>query len=217
MATRHRTSSEDLGPAILAAAETLLEELGPDALSIRRIAERAGVAPMGIYTRFDGKHGVVDALFQDGFALLATTMRATASVADPVAAFREAGRAYRELALAHPARYRLMFLQVIQGYEPTARALEIAHGAFEALVDAARRGVESGRWRPADPAEVAQQVWATCHGWVALELGGINFAADLAAGYDELLDLVLRGLAPSDDPMSSGHLPSRSGVSSIEV
>ncbi len=217
MATRRRTPSEDLEPAILGAAEALLEELGPDALSIRRIAERAHVAPMGLYSRFDGKHGIVDALFKEGFALLGATIRATSTMPDPIEAFRSAGRAYRELALAHPARYRLMFLHVVQGFEPTGDAIEIAHDAFQALVEAAARCVEAGQLRAADPAAIAQQVWATCHGWVALELCGINFAADLAAGYDELLDLLLRGLASPDDHAPSGHRPSRSGVSSIEV
>ncbi len=217
MATRHRTPSEDLEPRILAAADALLEELGPDALSIRRIAERARVAPMGLYSRFDGKHGVVDALFKEGFALLGSTIRATAAMPDPIDAFRTAGRAYRELALVHPARYRLMFLAVVQGYEPTDGAIEVARDAFSALVEAAARCVDAGQLRAADPAAVAQQVWATCHGWVALELCGINFAADLAAGYDELLDLLLRGLAAPADPTTSGHRPSRSGESSIEV
>jgi AcrR family transcriptional regulator len=217
MPTRHRTPSEDLEPAILGAAEALLERHGPDALSIRRIAARARVAPMGLYTRFDGKQGVIDALFQEGFSHLGSAIRATASITDPVEAFRTAGLAYRELALAHPARYRLMFLHVVQGFEPSDKAIEIAHGAFQALVETAARCVDAGRLFGVDAAAIAQQVWATCHGWVALELGGINFAADLAAGYDELLDLLLRGLAVPEDPTTSGQRPRRSGVSSIEV
>ena len=198
MAARHRTPSGALEPAILAAAEALLEEAGPDALSIRRIAQRANVAPMGLYTRFDGKHGVVDALFMEGFAALAATIRATAAIPDPVSAFRAAGQAYRALALEHPARYGLMFLHAVPGFTPSSDAIETASGAFQALVETAARGVEDGSLHAAEPAAMAQQVWASCHGWVALELSGINFADDLDAGYDELLDLLLRGLASPD-------------------
>lgn len=219
MATRHRTPSDALEPAILRAAEALLEEGGPDALSVRRIAERANVAPMGLYTRFDGKYGVVDALFKEGFAVLAATIHATAADPDVVGAFRRAGSAYRELAREHPARYRLMFLHAVPGFTPSASAIETANDAFQALVGAAARCVDAGVLRPAEPAAIAQQVWATCHGWVSLELSGINFAEDLDAGYEELLDLVLRGLAANDDavPASTGQRPSRSGDSSIEV
>lgn len=74
---------------------------------------------------------------------------------------------------------------------------------------AAPRSAAGTRWTTA---------WATCHGWVALELCGINFAEDLDAGYEALLELLLRGLAPSDvEPSASGQRPSRSGDSSIEV
>lgn len=219
MATRHRTPSESLEPAILSAAEALLEESGPDALSIRRIAARAQVAPMGLYTRFDGKHGVIDALFKEGFAALGATIRATAAFPDSVAALRAAGVAYRALALAHPARYRLMFLQAVPGFTPSDAAIDTASGAFQALVEAAARCVADGALRAAEPAGIAQQVWASCHGWVALELCGINFAADLEAGYGELLDLLLLGLSRPGYAVAtaSGQRPSRSGDNSIEV
>jgi AcrR family transcriptional regulator len=216
---RRRTPSEDLEPAILAAAESLLDDEGPGALSIRRIAACARVAPMGLYSRFDGKHGVVDALFQEGFDALGSTIRATAQLADPVAAFREAGLAYRALALAHPARYRLMFLDAVPGFTPSEASIETASGAFGSLVEAAARCVEAGALRPLDAAAIAQQVWAACHGWVALELGGINFADDRDAGYAELLDVLLRGLAAEPDVAATGagQRPSRSGDRSIEV
>jgi AcrR family transcriptional regulator len=195
MASRHRTPSDELEPAILAAAEALLEAEGPGALSVRRIAERAAVAPMGLYSRFEGKHGVVDALFQEGFAALRATIEATRSQPDALVAFRATGRAYRDLARAHPARYQVMFLRAVPGFEPSDEAIETASGAFQALVAAVRRCLDAGLFRPADPVEVAQQVWAACHGWVALELCSINFVDDLDAGYERLLDLLELGLA----------------------
>ena len=195
MATRHRTPSQALEPAILEAAEALLEELGPQALSVRGIAERAGVAPMGLYTRFDGKFGVVDALFQEGFAALGAAMRAHADGPDPLAAFLAAGTAYRTLALAHPARYGLMFLHAVPGHTPSDEAVATADDAFRALVDAVRRCIDAGALAFGDPVEIAQQVWAACHGWVSLELGGICFVEDNDCGYERLLDLLVAGLA----------------------
>ncbi|HEY8081438.1 MAG TPA: TetR/AcrR family transcriptional regulator [Acidimicrobiales bacterium] len=195
MATRHRTPSEDLEPAILAAAEALLEEDGPTALSVRRIAERAGVAPMGLYSRFEGKYGVVDAVFKEGFAVLRSTIEGSGAIGDPLVAFRAAGRSYRSLALEHPARYQVMFLCAIPGYEPSDEAIETASAAFLALVAAVQRCLDASAFRPGDAVEIAQQVWSSCHGWVALELGGINFVNDLDAGYARLLELLELGLA----------------------
>lgn len=198
MATRHRTPSEALEPAILDAAEALLEADGPEALSVRRIAERAGVAPMGLYSRFDGKFGVIDALFQEGFADLGATLAEHAAGSDPLVGFRAAGVAYRALALAHPARYGLMFLHAVPGHTPSVEAVATADTAFRALVDVVRRCIEARALMDGDAVEVAQQVWAACHGWVALELSGICFADDHDGGYERMLDVLVIGLAPRD-------------------
>ncbi len=218
MAVRHRTPSARLEPAILEAAEAILEEEGPQALSVRKIAERAGVAPMGLYSRFDGKFGVIDALFKEGFTVLAATTRSAVSADDPLVGFRASGLAYRALARAHPSRYAVMFLHPVSGFAPSPDAIAAASDAFEALADAVSRCMDVGAFRRADRAETAQQVWASCHGWVALELGGICFSADADAGYASLLDLLERGLSAPDYAVAvrSGQRPSRSGDSSID-
>jgi AcrR family transcriptional regulator len=49
---RTRTPSVAMEAALLEAAAGILETEGPDALSVRRIAATAGVAPMGVYNHF---------------------------------------------------------------------------------------------------------------------------------------------------------------------
>jgi len=70
---------------IVAAARGLLEEEGPDALSMRRLAERLGIS--------------------DGFVELAVAFESALEAPDPLLAL--AG-AYRRFAHAHPHLYRLM-------------------------------------------------------------------------------------------------------------
>src|SRR5512138_3570780 len=67
---RRRTASDDVEQALLEAAARLLTDEGPEALSVRRVAAEAGVSAMGVYSRFGGKQGLVEALFLDGFARL---------------------------------------------------------------------------------------------------------------------------------------------------
>ena len=57
-AQRRRTRAVDVEKSILAAAHRLLEREGVDALTVRRVASEAGVAPMGLYHRFGGKEGL---------------------------------------------------------------------------------------------------------------------------------------------------------------
>ena len=89
--------------ALLEAAADLLETEGPDALSVRRIAAAAGVAPMGVYNHFESKSGIVEALFIQGFERLGEAMVALAQIADPLEALLEGGRRYR--ALPWPTRW----------------------------------------------------------------------------------------------------------------
>ena len=46
-----------------------------------------------------------------------------------------------------------------------------------------------------DAYDVAQQIWSTVHGAVALELKGLVLTKDPEQTYYSLLDLLLRGLA----------------------
>jgi AcrR family transcriptional regulator len=195
-AARTRTPSAGMEAALLASASDILESEGPDGLSVRRIAAAAGVAPMGVYNHFDSKSGIVEALYIQGFARLGTAMQAMAQIADPSEALLDGARRYRDLALAHPMAYQLMFLRAVPGFEPTDHAIGECTDAYEHLVAAVERAMRSGVMVEGEPMETAQLIWATIHGWVSLELLGLGFVEDRDAGYDRLCQALLRGLRP---------------------
>ena len=146
----------------------------------------AGVAPMGVYNHFESKNGIIDALFIQGFERLRLALDTIADIQDPYDALREGGHRYRALAHAHPMVYRLMFLQAVPGFEPSDHALEVATGAFAALVAAVQRAMTAAVIAEAPPNETAQLIWASHHGWVSLELMGIGFVEDQDAAFDRL-------------------------------
>ncbi len=182
--------------ALLTSAAEILETEGPDGLSVRRIAAAAGVAPMGVYNHFESKQGIVEALFIEGFERLREAMASVNELQDPVEALREGAARYRELALAHPMVYQMMFLRAVPGFEPSAHALEVCGGAFDGLVTVVQRAMAAGALADASPAETAHLIWSSIHGWVSLELLGIGFVEDQAAGYDRLCTALLLGLRP---------------------
>ncbi len=192
-APRTRTATTDLVPAVLEAAGRLLAQDGPDALSIRKIAAEAGVAPMSLYNHFGGKHGIVEALFKQGFEAMTSSLRAIAE-ADPAEHFRAGMRCYRRYALNHPAVYAVMFQKLVPDFEPGDGAIVAANETFLELVTAMRHGMTSGAFAQGDPIAAAQLVWGACHGMVALELLDIGFVEDRDANYDALLDVLLVGL-----------------------
>jgi AcrR family transcriptional regulator len=180
--------------SLLDAASDLLEREGPDALSIRRIAAAAGVAPMGVYNHFASKSGIIEALFIQGFERLAEAMVTLSAIDDPDDALAEGGRRYRTLALAHPMAYRLMFLRAVPGFEPSDRAKRIATSAFEGLVTAVERAMQVGSIEGGPPEMLAQIIWAGIHGHVSLELMGL--LDDKDAGAELLCASIRRGLRP---------------------
>ena len=182
--------------ALLTSAADILETEGPDALSVRRIAAAAKVAPMGVYNHFESKNGIIDALFMQGFERLGEALASIAGIDDPYEALVEGGRRYRALALAHPMAYQLMFLRTVPGYAPSDAALEVATRAFDALVAAVQRAIAAGVLAEGPPTETAQLIWSSIHGWVSLELLGIGFVEDQDAGFALVCTSMLRGLRP---------------------
>ncbi len=182
--------------ALLTAAADILENEGPDGLSVRRIAAAANVAPMGVYNHFESKFGIVEALFIQGFERLGEALAGISEIQDPYEAMREGGRRYRALALAHPMMYQVMFLRAVPGFEPSDHAAVVAAGAFDALVAAVRRAMDAGVIVEGPATETAQLIWASVHGWVSLELLGMGFVEDQDAAYDRLHETLLRGLRP---------------------
>lgn len=189
-----RTPSADVERAIVDAAERLLVDEGPDALTVRAIATAAGVAPMSVYNHLGGKNGVLDQLLIRGFDGLSAALSDVHSD-DPFEDLAEAGRRYRTFAREHPSHYALMFERSVPDYEPSMLTLGHARASFKALEVLVQRAMAAGVIDAANPADVAQQLWSTCHGSVSLELRGIGFCDDAAGNAEATAYCMLRGLA----------------------
>jgi AcrR family transcriptional regulator len=153
---------------IVAAARELLESEGPEALSMRRVADRLGIRAPSIYKHLPDKRALENALISDAFEEWAAGFAAAVEDdGDPLTALTAA---YRSFALAHPHLYRLM----------TERALD-----REGLVP----GAEDRAAQPAIDAvggdvDRARAVWAFAHGMTILELNGrFPPGADLDAAW----------------------------------
>ncbi|MET0863949.1 MAG: TetR/AcrR family transcriptional regulator [Nakamurella sp.] len=188
-----RTPSRDVETALIDAAERVLVRDGPEAVTVRAVAVEAGVAPMGVYNRFGGKDGLVDALLTRGFDGLRAAV-AEHGETDPVERLLGSGLRYRDYALGHPAHYLAMFAGAIHQDAQSPDVLLCAGGSFEELVGHVRYGQVAGVLLADDPVEVAQQIWSTVHGAVQLEIKGMLQVPDADRAYRNLLDLLLRGL-----------------------
>ena len=191
---RHRTPSLEVTGSIVEAALRIIGSDGPDSVTVRRLASEAGVAPMSIYNHFGDMHGVFDAVFEYGFTQLAEALRTSTTSSHPVLAIQEMGTAYRHFALENPDTYAVMFLRVVPGFEASDESFLAAARSFEELSTAVQRAIDTQHFLSGDAAVVAQELWAACHGAVALEILEMCAFADPTETYNALLVSLLRGL-----------------------
>ena len=126
---------------ILEAAWELVRERGLTELSLRDLGERVGMRAQSLYSYFDSKHAIYDAMFQEGNEELLRReeeIRDTDATADE--RFRVGARTFVDFALEDAPRCQLLFLRTIPGfepspeaYEPAVRVLELARERLEDL------------------------------------------------------------------------------------
>jgi AcrR family transcriptional regulator len=190
---RTRTASIEVTDSLVDAALALLEESGIASLTVRAVASRAGVAPMGVYSRFGSKDGLLEALFVHGFTGLETAIEPQPSPS-PINRVRTGCMGYREFAINNPQMYHLMFEQMML-LELSPEAQDAAKRTFMILVDRVQEAMNSGDITPGNSVEVAQQLWSAMHGAVSLEIAGVHFAQDREANYAAMLEAMFNGLS----------------------
>jgi AcrR family transcriptional regulator len=180
----HHGSLHDV---LLAQALEALEKNGVGGLSLRALAEAAGVSKTAPYRHFADKRELLVALAAEGFGLLAARLEAvvgnvagvgaapgTAVVGDgggagagQASAILALRSAYLAFAQERPALYSLMFSKL--GYSlHSERCRANSERALGSLAAAVARAQALG-WKPGvDPATLMLSVWAQVHGWAGI-------------------------------------------------
>ena len=191
---RPKVHDERTALALLAAAERLVAEDGPEALSVRRVAGAVGTTTRAVYSLFGSKEGLVVALGVRAFELLRAAIDALPATGDPAGDLVEAGVVvFRRFALQHPALFRLGVQHVAvspdlaRGFHGAAtHALDGLQGRVARLADAQRLGARA-------PREAVCAFHALCEGLAALELRGALPHADAERIWRDALAALVAG------------------------
>lgn len=164
-----RGKGGELRGDVLRAAMELLAETGEeDAVSLRAVAQRVGVSVPSIYLHFADKQALLDAVCEEVFAALDTSLQlAAADAPNPFEALRRQGIAYVQFARANPEHYRIVLMRKHGSTDGEMADLMMATGAFEHFVAAVQDCVDAGIFEgQAD--QLALRLWAAAHGVAAL-------------------------------------------------
>jgi AcrR family transcriptional regulator len=197
---RPREHDEQTRAALRAAAEQLVAEGGPDALSIRTVAERAGTSTRAVYSLFGSKDGLVAALAQTAFEFL---YRGTDALPerDPITDVIAMGTdVFRPLVREHPALYRIAFQRIV-GLEPMPDLVAARERAFAQLQGRVRRLEARGLLGNKPVLDATLELNAMFEGLANAELRGdvlrIMPKGEEARAWRDALTTVVRGWAGS--------------------
>jgi AcrR family transcriptional regulator len=121
---------------ILEAAWALARTEGLAGISLRELARAVGMQPPSLYSYFDSKNAIYDAMFRQGYEAM-SQRDAIFNPAPGADVFRARVRAFLLFCTEDSARYQLLFQRTLPGFAPTeesfALALQILERAYEAL------------------------------------------------------------------------------------
>ena len=175
---------------ILEAGRELIREKGSfDEVSIRAVAERAGVSTPAIYLHFADKEALVDAICELVFSELEVAMASTvASLGpdpEPLAELRALAESYARFALEHREEYRVVLMSPPGHVVDTTYILDTV--THQRLVGAIQRCQEAGLFAPsANPLVMSLALWSVVHGVVSLYI-----ARPVLAAWGEAVDVAL--------------------------
>lgn len=155
----------NLREALILAGLAILEEDGLSALSLRKVAQRAGVSHAAPAHHFDGKHGLLVAIATRGFQTFTKYMRDEQfrDGEEPRAQLLGISNGYLKFAREHNALFRLIFTTEYK--ENIDAALQEASAEAYAVLAEVCANFEPS---PAGSGVNELKVWAAVHGYAEL-------------------------------------------------
>ncbi|MNS36140.1 Bacterial regulatory protein, tetR family [compost metagenome] len=187
---------ENLRKLVVDAAATLLQEEGPEAVTVRKVSQRMGCSTKIIYSLFVNKEGLAQQLYLDGCKLLANEFESTPQDADPAQHFLNLCEAYWQFGQRYSSYYKLMFGGAFADFKPDEGSLNGTVTAMRKLLTLISNAQKQGLIpRQYDAESVIRMVWASLHGVIHLYMGGhLGDVQSAHAVYKQTLSLTVSSL-----------------------
>jgi AcrR family transcriptional regulator len=154
-------------------ARAILHQDGPEAVTMRRVAQAAGITAMALYRHYPDRAGLLNAIADAGFDELAvrlTQVQKSKSVERHLFNILDI---YLDFSFEQPRLFELMFLTRRPGARQfpadfKSRLSPTANFATAVITG----GMKSGHFRKDDPWEITFETGALLEGMVMLYIGG---------------------------------------------
>jgi AcrR family transcriptional regulator len=158
---------------IASVALAILEKEGPEAVSMRRVAEAVGITPMAIYHHFPSREALLNTITDREFDRLLSSMQAHplhGAIEDRLLAVMAA---YIDYAFAQPRIFDFVFSRPRPGARQYPKDFRARRSPTLNLVaDLLAAEMKQGSLKKEEVWEVAFALWAHVHGYIMLYRAG---------------------------------------------
>ena len=180
---------------VIEAAAILLQESGPEGVTIRRIAERMECSTKIIYNLFGSKEALAKQLFLEGCKLLSQTFEAVSKQADHEQNIKNLAAAYWSFGQFHTSFYKIMFGGAFTEFKPDEESFQGMITALRQVLYVVEDAMSKGFIAEKDPLLAVRMIWAPLHGVIHLYLGGhIESVTTAEALYNHVLAAAIQSL-----------------------
>lgn len=184
---------------LVAAAHAIVKDEGYEALTIRKLAERVGMATMSVYSYFADKQAILMAVAEDTFDVLARRVEQKMP-ADPIEALRVGLREFVAFGLENPNEYQTIFMtpQLHEHEEKEMQELQAGNPALQGMLRAVNAAIAAGEMR-GDALAIATMLWTVSHGAISLILTFPKYGfGDPLTYAGRVIDMAISSLAQTD-------------------
>lgn len=204
-----RPANPELRAEILKAARSIIEECGPDCVTMRQVADKVGYSPTTIYLYFKDKSEVLKETVRAAGEELAEAIGAASVGPTPLDELRQRGRAYLVWGVMHPGLYELMYQQPGDIEWTEAELAESSRGGAETNAVVVRC-IEAGQIGPVeDIGGFLMAIFAALHGCTSLAISRRLAPGALAMPAPELIETAYRVAEGVLEALLAQYPPSR--------
>ena len=166
-------TTKDTADRIAHVALSILETEGPEAVSMRRVAQAVGITPMAIYHHFPDRDALLTKITDHEFSKLLSYIQShpvRGSLEERLIAVIEG---YVDYAFAQPRVFDFVFSRPRPGARQFPKDFRARRSpTLNPIADMLAAEMQKGNLKKEDVWEVAFALWAHVHGYVMLHRAG---------------------------------------------
>ena len=162
----------DLKNALVDAGMEILNSEGLAGLSLRSVAQKAGVSHSAPYAHFKDKQALIAAISTEGLRKLYKQLSAVVKQHEehPLDQLYELAWAYVDFALDYTGLFKVIFSSAIEREHDYPEFVEVSPLNFDLSIEVVKNNQASGHLKPGDPNLLATGIWSMVHGFIFLSI-----------------------------------------------